>query len=97
VNKAVAIYYQQSTISVRQFHEQGKFGVIYYSEAEYQHAGLEGLYFEKGKHTWRHGLAPMHYPTHCTAFLTGVTGERLTGDEQGRFLLSNAEGVVFKD
>jgi len=71
-------YYQQPTISVRKFHQQGKFGEIYYSEAEYQHAGLEALYFENGKRTWRHGLAPMHYPTHCTAFLTGVTGERLT-------------------
>ena len=71
-------YYQQPTISVRKFHEQGKFGQIYYCEAEYQHAGLESLYFENGKRTWRHGLAPMHYPTHCTAFLTGITGERLT-------------------
>ena len=71
-------YYQQPTISARQFQEQGKFGTVTYCEAEYQHAGLEALYFENGKRTWRHGLAPMHYPTHCTAFLTGVTGERLT-------------------
>jgi predicted dehydrogenase len=71
-------YYQQPTISVRKLHEQGKFGEIYYAESEYQHAGLEALYFENGKRTWRHGMAPMHYPTHCTAFLTGVTGERLT-------------------
>ncbi|UCG47949.1 MAG: Gfo/Idh/MocA family oxidoreductase [Phycisphaerales bacterium] len=71
-------YYQQPTISVRKLHRQGKFGELYYSEAEYQHAGLESLYFEAGKRTWRHGLAPMHYPTHCTAFLTGITGERLT-------------------
>jgi predicted dehydrogenase len=71
-------YYVQPAISARKFHEQGKFGRIYYCEAEYQHAGLETLYFENGKRTWRHGMAPMHYPTHCTAFLTGVTGERLT-------------------
>ena len=71
-------YYQQPTISARKFYEQGKLGTIYYCEAEYQHAGLEALYFENGKRTWRHGMAPMHYPTHCTAFLTGVTGERLT-------------------
>ena len=58
--------------------EQGKFGEIFYCEAEYQHAGLERLYFENEKRTWRHGMAPMHYPTHCTAFLVGVTGERLT-------------------
>jgi len=71
-------HYQQSTISARKFYEQGKFGSLYYSEAEYQHPGLEGLYFFNGKRTWRHGMAPMHYPTHSTSQLIGVTGERLT-------------------
>jgi len=58
-------YYQQSTISARKFCEQGKFGSLYYCEAD-------------GKRTWRHGIAPMHYPTHCSSQLIGVTGERLT-------------------
>ena len=71
-------YYGQSAISARQFQKDGKFGHLFYTEAEYHHPGLEVLYFENGKRTWRHGLAPMHYPTHCTAFLVGVTGERLT-------------------
>ncbi len=71
-------YYQQSTISARKFYQAGKFGDLYYCESEYQHDGLEELYFENGKRTWRHGVAPMHYPTHCTAHLIGVTGERLT-------------------
>lgn len=71
-------HYQQSTISARKFFEQGKFGALYYTEAEYQHAGLEGLYFWNGKRTWRYGVAPMHYPTHCTSQLVGVTGQRLT-------------------
>ena len=71
-------YFQQFTISARKFHQKGRFGEIYYCEAEYQHPGLEGLYFENGKRTWRHGIAPMHYPTHCTAHLISVTGERLT-------------------
>jgi predicted dehydrogenase len=70
-------YYQQFTISARQFYQQGKFGHLYYCESEYQHDGLEELYFENGKRTWRHGVAPMHYPTHCTAHLISVTGERL--------------------
>jgi len=38
---------------------------------------LEVLYFEDGKRTWRHGMAPMHYPTHTSSQLIGVTGERL--------------------
>lgn len=71
-------YYQQFTISARKFFQEGKFGELYYCESEYQHDGLEELYFEKGKRTWRHGMAPMHYPTHCTAHLISVTGERLT-------------------
>ena len=71
-------YYQQSTISARTFYGKDKFGSLYYSEAEYQHPGLEVLYFRDGKRTWRHGVAPMHYPTHCTSQLISVSGERLT-------------------
>ncbi len=70
-------YYQQSTISARKFYEQGKFGSLYYCEAEYQHPGLEVLYLENGKPTWRYGMAPMHYPTHSSSQLIGVTGEKL--------------------
>ena len=70
-------YYQQATISARKFHKEGKFGNLYYCESEYQHPGLESIYFENGKRTWRHGVAPMHYPTHCTSHLISVTGERL--------------------
>ena len=71
-------YYQQPTISARKFYKEGRFGEIYHCESEYQHDGLEELYFDNGKRTWRYGVAPMHYPTHCTAHLVGVTGERLT-------------------
>lgn len=71
-------YYQQTTISARNFYQQGKFGDLYYSEAYYQHSGLETLFMENGKRTWRYGFAPMHYPTHSTSLLVGVTGERLT-------------------
>ncbi|MFP6597659.1 MAG: Gfo/Idh/MocA family oxidoreductase [Candidatus Hydrogenedentota bacterium] len=71
-------YYQQATISARKFYEAGRFGDLYYSQAYYQHPGLESLFFENGKRTWRHGFAPMHYPTHSTSLLVGVTGERLT-------------------
>ena len=70
-------YYQQFTISARKFYQEEKFGELYYCESEYQHDGLEKLFFENGKRTWRYGAAPMHYPTHCTAHLISVTGERL--------------------
>lgn len=71
-------YYRQTTISARKFFQEGKFGDLYYCQAVYQHPGLESLYTVDGKRTWRYGMAPMHYPTHCTSMLTGVTGERLT-------------------
>lgn len=69
--------YMQGTISARKFYEEGRFGEIFSAAAEYNHPGLEVLWFEDGKPTWRHGLAPMNYPTHCTALLVSVTGERL--------------------
>ena len=71
-------YWQQATMLARQFFRQGRFGTIYATESVYHHAGLESLWFEGGQRTWRHGLPPMHYPTHCTAHLISVTGERLT-------------------
>lgn len=70
-------YYQQLTISARKFHQEGAFGRLFSCESEYHHPGLESLYFENGRRTWRHGFPPMHYPTHCTAHLLSVTGERL--------------------
>ena len=71
-------YYQQLTISARRFQQQGAFGRIYSCESEYHHAGLDSLFVEQGERTWRYGFPPMHYPTHCTAHLLSVTGERIT-------------------
>lgn len=71
-------YYQQLTISARKFQQAGEFGRIYACESEYHHAGLDSLFVENGQRTWRYGLPPMHYPTHCTAHLLSVTGERIT-------------------
>ena len=57
---------------------QGRFGTIFYSEAEYHHEGLIALsYDERGMPTWRYGMPPMHYPTHATGIVIPVTGERL--------------------
>jgi predicted dehydrogenase len=71
-------YYQQFVISARKFYQDGKFGNLYHCESFYQHDGLEPLFFNPdGSKTWRYGLPPMYYPTHCTAHLVGVTGERL--------------------
>ncbi|MBI3946592.1 MAG: Gfo/Idh/MocA family oxidoreductase [Armatimonadetes bacterium] len=75
---AESSYYHAAVISARNFLAEGKFGDLFYSESEYHHAGLETLWFNPdGSKTWRHGFPPMLYPTHCTAYLVGVTRERL--------------------
>ncbi|HLV79459.1 MAG TPA: Gfo/Idh/MocA family oxidoreductase, partial [Chthonomonadaceae bacterium] len=70
-------YYRRETIQARDWYREGRFGELFYTEAEYWHEKLETIMFTDGRPTWRHGLPPMQYPTHSTGFLTGVTGERL--------------------
>jgi predicted dehydrogenase len=72
-------YYRPETITCQEWARDGKFGTIFYSEAEYHHEGLLDLmYDDRGLPTWRHGFPPMWYPTHCTGMIVPVTGERLT-------------------
>ncbi len=75
-------YYRQEVITARRWFEAGEFGDLFCCEAEYHHDGLHTLFWDNGKpdgkRTWRYGFPPMHYPTHSTAMLVGVTGERLT-------------------
>ncbi len=71
-------YYRNATIQARNWYREGKFGELFYTEGEYWHENLESIMFDDGgNRTWRYGLPPMHYPTHSTGFLVGVTGERL--------------------
>jgi len=74
-------YYRQEVITARRMFERGEFGELFCCEAEYHHDGLDPLFWEDGDptkaRTWRYGFPPMHYPTHSTAMITGVTGERL--------------------
>ena len=71
-------YYQPEVMAAREMYQKGEFGELFYCESEYQHPGLDRLYVAADKRTWRYGVAPMHYPTHNTAKLISVTGERLT-------------------
>ena len=98
--QAETSYYRWDTITARRLFTDGKFGKLVYTEAEYYHpsdkAERDALWFWNGKRTWRYGFPPMLYPTHSTAFLIGVTRERLTrvsclgwGDG-GEGLLDNA-------
>jgi predicted dehydrogenase len=80
--QAETSYYRWETILARQLYEAGVFGEMVYCEGEYYHPGIgradNELSTFNGERTWRWGLPPMFYPTHSTAFLVGVTGERLT-------------------
>src|SRR5262249_29244999 len=71
-------YYRPEIITCRQWSREGKFGTIFYSEAEYHHEGLIALARdERGFPTWRYGFPPAHYCTHATGMVVPVTGERL--------------------
>jgi len=83
---AESSYYRGGCIYARNLYKQGGFGQIFYSELEYYHdAPIEqwlsdkrSLYYNPDRSiSWRQGLPPMLYPTHCLGFLTGVTGERI--------------------
>lgn len=74
-------FYRQETITARQWFREGKFGEMLHVDAEYHHdhTGPNLQYWHTtGGPTWRYGFPPMLYPTHSTAFLSGVSGERIT-------------------
>ena len=73
-------YYRQESITARQWFKEGRFGNLFYTEAEYHHHTEPDneLNWYNGEKTWRYGYPPMLYPTHSLAFHVGVTGERLT-------------------
>jgi predicted dehydrogenase len=71
-------FYQQPVITARKWQKEGKFGNIFYSESEYLHpTDLSRSRADYGIRDWGFGSPPFWYPTHSTAFLTGITGERL--------------------
>jgi len=99
-------YYRWETITARRLVQDQKLGELVYTEAEYYHPGIghanDGLSVRNGKRTWRWGYPPMLYPTHSTAFLVGVTRERLvkvscvgTGDPNEPALKDNAYNNPF--
>jgi predicted dehydrogenase len=80
-------YYYPSVMACRGWKQEGRFGDIFYCEAEYLHDLEElrapqptpGLLRDEDlERTWRWGFAPMHYITHSSSAVISVTGERLT-------------------
>jgi predicted dehydrogenase len=84
---AESSWYRQENIYARNLFRAGGFGELFYTETEYYHDGGDPdketanigslVYNPDGSRSWRWGFPPMLYPTHCTGFLTGVTGERV--------------------
>lgn len=84
---AESSWYRQENIYARNLFRAGAFGELFYTETEYYHDGGDPdqetanigslVYNPDGSRSWRWGFPPMLYPTHCTGFLTGVTGERI--------------------
>ncbi|MBM3728480.1 MAG: Gfo/Idh/MocA family oxidoreductase [Acidobacteria bacterium] len=80
-------YYRPGCIHARTLLASGALGEIFYSELNYYHdrGDLDKLVADKtsrfyepgGARSWRWGLPPLHYPTHCLGFIVGVTGERI--------------------
>lgn len=80
-------FYRPGCILARHLNSTGGLGEIFYSEISYYHdrGDLRELvenkktrfYEPDGSRSWRWGLAPMHYPTHCTGFVVGATNERI--------------------
>ena len=71
-------YYRPEVIWAREAQREGKFGAVFFSEAEYYHQGLYRLWFdEQNRPAWRHGVPPLHYITHASSMVICVTGERL--------------------
>jgi predicted dehydrogenase len=61
--------------AMRQIYKAGGFGQLVYSEGEYWHYSEKGIDSYNG---WRHGMPPMWYPTHATAYHIGVTDGSFT-------------------
>ena len=81
-------YYRQPNIYARNLFDKGGFGELYYTELEYYHdrGDLDELVTDKttrfyepdGSKSWRWGLPPMLYGTHCLGHLISVTRERIS-------------------
>jgi predicted dehydrogenase len=67
-------FWRQEFITLRQMQAKGELGQVISCDSDYMHPGLRELYGTAQQPTWRYGVPPMFYPTHCTAFLTGFDG-----------------------
>ncbi|HOE95101.1 MAG TPA: Gfo/Idh/MocA family oxidoreductase [Candidatus Sumerlaeota bacterium] len=89
-------YYNPHGIAMRELYRADAFGDIFFSSVEYYHPMSDEErrqhWFYDNQRTWRHGFAPMLYPTHATSYLVATTGERLTEVSCRGFLAPAIEG-----
>ena len=90
-------YFARHTIAARDLYREGRFGDLFYSEVEYNHPITDEdrrtmWFYPDGRKMWRHGFPPMHYPTHATGHLVGITKERLVQVAAHGFSTPKIEG-----
>lgn len=75
-------WYRANNYAMRQIYKAGGFGRIIYSEGEYYHPrriDSSGNPIQLDSFNgWRLSMPPLWYPTHSTAYYTGVTGGSFT-------------------
>ena len=69
--------FRAALYAMRQAYMAGALGRIIFSEGEYYHHGVAVRGFGSYKR-WRHGVPPLWYPTHNTAYYIGVTDQSFT-------------------
>lgn len=67
--------FHEDLYAMRQIYKAGGLGELVYSEGEYWHYSEKGIDSYKG---WRHGMPPMWYLTHASAYHVGVTDGSFT-------------------
>ena len=95
-------YYRPGAIYCRQRLAKGDFGHIVYCEGQYYHDWDHGLYdvikWRAGER-WREvaGFPPMHYPTHSTGFVMGITKAYATHVSCIGFIDRHEDGIYNPD
>ena len=77
-------WYRPECCAMRSLYRAGALGSLRYTEGEYFHYHASKTPTPSYQ-DWRRGLPPLWYPTHATAFHTGVSG--------GHFLTASAKGL----
>lgn len=93
-------YYRAQTTFCRELFSKGRFGKFVYGEGQYHHdmSDFYKAYMHSGGESWREiaSFPPMLYPTHSTAFILGVTFQKMTEVSCMGFADKHPDGIFDK-